>query len=330
MTQLPSQPVCSSVSPVFVGIDVAKDKLDLARSDTGQVLALANDPRDIDKIVQLLKPLQPACIVVESTGGLERPLLDALLEAGLPVALVNPGRVRSFAIGIGILAKTDPIDALVLMKFAKLAEPRLSQKRSQNQAELDALVTCRRQLVSTRTVYTNCQLTTTSDSANKSLDQVLKATSKQIKLLDQKIEKLIDSDDEFKHLDQLLKSVPGVGPVLSATLVAELAELGKTDRRQIGSLVGVAPFNRESGKFKGKRTVRGGRTSVRCVLYMSALSAMRYNPVIKIFADRLRQAGKCPKVIIVACIRKLLTLVNAMIRDNLTWDQLSVVKALDI
>lgn len=337
MTQLSSQPVSSqpvssgsSIPPVFVGIDVAKATLDLARSDTGQALNLANDPRDIDRIVQMLRPVKPACIVVESTGGLERPLLDALLDAGLPVALVNPGRVRHFAVGIGILAKTDPIDAAVLMKFGQLAEPRLSQKRSANQAELDALITCRRQLVRTRNEQSNCRLTTTSRSAIQSLDAVLKTTDRQIELLDQKIRKLIDSDDEFKNLDQLLRSVPGVGPVLGSTLVAELGELGGTDRRQIGALVGVAPFNRDSGKFKGKRAVRGGRTSVRCVLYMATLAAMRFNPVIKHFAQRLKTTGKSAKVVIVACMRKLLTLLNAMIRDNLTWNQLSVVKALDV
>jgi transposase len=315
---------------VFVGIDVAKDKLDLARSDSVELIAVANDGQGIARVVRELTAARPSRIVVESTGGLERPLLEALLDANMPVALVNPARVRHFAIGIGILAKTDPIDARVLVKFAQLAEPRLAQKRTENQAELDELVTCRRQLTAARTAQANARLTTRSGDAQKSIDAVLKELDKQVELLDRKIRKLIDSDDDFKHLDGLLRSVPGVGPVLSATLLAELRELGTTDRRQITALVGLAPFNHDSGKSTGRRAIRGGRTSVRCVLYMAALAAIRFNPVLSRFADRLRRTGKRAKVIIVACMRKLLALLNAMIRDNLTWTELRVVKALDI
>lgn len=318
------------VSLLFVGIDVAKDKLDLARSDTGELITVDNDHKGIADIVQGLAAARPTRIVVESTGGLERPLLEALLGADLPVALVNPSRVRHLAIGLGILAKTDPIDASVLMEFARLAEPRLAQKRTENQAELDALITCRRQLTAARTQHLNCRLSTTSSNALKSIDAILKALDKQIEVLDEKIRKLIDSDDDFKHLDRLLRSVPGVGPVLSATLLGELRELGTTDRRQIGALVGVAPFNRDSGTFQGKRSIRGGRAQVRNVLYMATLAAVRFNPVLRNFAGRLTKAGKQSKVIVVACMRKLLTLINAMVRDNLTWPELRVVKTLDI
>jgi len=318
------------VSPLFAGIDVAKDTLDLARSDSGELLTFRNDAHGIGRIVALLAAARPARIVVESTGGLERPLLEALLDVDLPVALVNPGRVRHFAIGIGILAKTDAIDASVLMEFARLAEPRLAQKRSENQAELDALITCRRQLTAARTGQANCRLSTRSASAQKSIDAVLKTLDKQIELLDEKIRKLIDSDDDFKHLDGLLRSAPGVGPVLSSTLLGELHELGDTDRRQIGALVGVAPFNHDSGTLRGKRSIRGGRTQVRCVLYMATLAAIRFNPVLRNFAQRLGRTGKASKTIIVACMRKLLTLLNAMVRDNLTWPELRVVKALDL
>jgi len=319
-------PVSQVVSPLFVGIDVAKDKLDLARSDRGELLTVSNDEPGIRRIVDLLKAASPKCIVVEATGGLEHALVDALLEEHLPVALVNPGRVRHLAMGLGILAKSDPIDAFVLREFARLAEPRLAQKRSANQAELDALVTCRRQLIASRTDQGNCRLSTRSKSALKSIDSVLRTIDQQVKVLDGKIRQLIDSDDEFKNMDRLLRTVPGVGPVLSATLVAELGELGKTDRRQIGALVGVAPFNHDSGKFKGKRSIRGGRTQVRNVLYMSAIAAMRFNPVLKTFAERLRKAGKAAKIVIVACMRKLLALLNAMVRDNLEWKQLAVVR----
>ncbi len=326
-TPLASQTLCSSC--VFAGIDVAKHKLDLARSDSGELITVCNDAEGIACILELLGQAKPKCIVVESTGGLERPLLEALLEANLPVALVNPGRVRYFAIGCGILAKTDPIDAAVLVKFAQLAEPRLSQKRSANQSELDALITCRRQLSLMRSQQTNCRLATRSKNAIKSIDAVLATLDKQIQQLDKKIRQLIDSDDDFKHLDQQLQSVPGVGPILSATLIAELRELGDANRRSIGALVGVAPFNHDSGAFKGKRSIRGGRTQVRCVLYMAALAAMRFNPVLRRFAQRLSRCGKSPKVVIVACMRKLLTLLNAMIRNNLMWHDLNVVKMLD-
>lgn len=313
--------------PLFAGIDVAKDKLDLARSDTGEVLTVANDNEGIRQIVQRLSGA--TCIVVESTGGLERPLVAALLDAGLPVALVHPGRVRYFAIGCGILAKSDPIDAAVLMKFAQLAQPRLAQKRSANQSELDSLITCRRQLCAARTQHSNSKLTTTSKHAIKSIDAILQALDKQVDKLDKQIRQLIDSDDDFKDLDRQLRSVPGVGPVLSSTLIAELPELGSTDRQCISALVGVAPFNRDSGKSKGKRSIRGGRRQVRNVLYMSAVCALRFNPVLRCFAERLKKSGKTPKVILVACMRKLLALLNAMVRDNLLWNDLTVVRALE-
>lgn len=326
MTHNVSSDPLSNSSPVFVGIDVAKEKLDLARSDTSERIALANDAKDIARLVNLLKELAPRCIVVESTGGLERSLLEALLDAGLPVALVNPGRVRHFAIGIGILAKTDPIDASVLMQFARLAEPRLAKKRSENQAELDELITCRRQLIALRTEQSNARLTTRSKNALGCIDAVLKTLDKQLQLLDEKIRKLIDSDDDFKHLNQLLQSVPGVGPILSATLMAELAELGTTDRRKIGALVGVAPFNHDSGALRGKRAIRGGRIQVRSVLYMATLAAIRSNPELRSFAQRLKNAGKAAKVVIVASMRKLLSWINAMVRDNLNWSELNVAK----
>jgi transposase len=312
----------------FVGIDVAKARLDLARSDAGGILTLNNDPSGIGQIVDSLRSMPPKMIVIESTGGLERPLLDALLEADLPVALVNPGNVRHFAIGIGILAKSDPIDARVLMEFSKLATPRLAEKRSINQVELDALITCRRQLSQLRAMQVNRRGATTSKTALKTIDAVQKALSKEIGKLDGKIRALIESDDDFNSIDKLLQSVPGVGPVVSATLLAELKELGSTDRRRVSALVGVAPYNHDSGTMKGQRSIHGGRASIRSVLYMATVTAIRCNPVIKAFAQRLEKAGKAAKVQIVACMRKLLGFLNVMVRDNLTWNQLTVVKAL--
>lgn len=308
------------------GIDVAKDKLDLALDGQNTVRTFANDAAGIAALADLLQQDPPAIIVVESTGGLERPLLAALLEAELPAALVNPGRVRHFAIGLGILSKTDPIDARVLARFGKLAMPRLTEKATKNQADLQALVVCRRQLNLTRTQQTNRLSSTASKAARKSLQAVLGVLDQQIEKLDGQIRQLIDADDDFKHLDGLLQSVPGVGPVLSATLAAELRELGSVDGGQVAALAGVAPFNSDSGKHSGKRSIRGGRTALRCVLYMAAIAAIRFNPLIKAFSARLKAAGKPGKVRIVACMRKLLTLLNAMVRDDLPWDQLTVVK----
>jgi len=319
----------SPVVPVFVGVDVAKDKLDLARSDAEAVLTVANDAAGIAHVVRLLRAAGPALsvIVVEATGGLERPLLDALLDAGLPAALVNPGHVRHFAKGIGKLAKTDAIDARMLAEFARLAAPRLAQKRSANRAELEALVTCRRQLLHVRTEQANRRGATASKAAVRSIDRVLKALDKEVDALDAQVKKLVESDDDLDSIDRLLRSVPGVGPVLSSTLLAELMELGTIGRRQVGALVGVAPFNCDSGRSKGKRAIRGGRASVRSVLYMATIAAMRVNPVIRRFAERLAGAAKLKKVAIVACMRKLLSILNAMIRERITWDQLKLVKS---
>lgn len=314
----------------FVGIDVALDTLDSGRSDSDQLASFPNDEPGIARLVASLRALPPALIVVEATGGLERPLLDALLDAGLPVALVNPAHVRHFARGLGIRAKTDAIDARVLAHFARLASPRLAHKRSANQAELEALVTCRRQLTHVRTEQVNRRKRTSSKAALRAIDAVLQTLETQVDDLDEKIRTLIDADDDFHSTDQLLRSAPGVGAVLSATLLAELGELGSTDRRQICSLVGVAPFNHDSGRLKGKRAIRGGRATVRSVLYMAALAAMRFNPVIKTFALRLAGAGKVKKVVIVACMRKLVILLNAMLRDNLKWSELELVKKLAI
>lgn len=315
-------------APIFVGIDVAKDTLDAARSDTGQVTSFANSPAGIAQLLAWLPhaPSPVTRIVLEATGGLEQPLLDALLDAGLPVARVNPGKVRYLAKALGILAKTDAIDAAVLMAFARLAEPRLAKKRLEKQAELQELVTCRRQLVAAKTDQTNQLAATTSAFARKALKTVLAATDKQIERLDHQIAAIIDSDDQMKHHDGLLKSAPGVGPVLASAILAKLPEAGQIDRHQIAALVGVAPFNHDSGKYQGKRAIRGGRADLRSILYMATKIAMMHNPLIRDMAHRLKNVGKPPKVIAVACMRKFITLLNAMLRENLPWSDLHVVK----
>jgi transposase len=319
-------PISATIQAIHVGIDVAKDKLDLARSDSQEVRCFANDSAGIARIVEILTSAKPVIIVIESTGGLERPLMDALLDAALPVALVHPGRVRNFAKGLGILSKTDRIDARVLLRFGQLAAPRLAEKRSQNEAQLQALVTCRRQLAVTRAQQSNRLGSTSNQVARRSIETVIRALDKQVDSLDKKIRAIIDADDDFKNLDRLLQSVPGVGPTLSSTLAAEMRELGEVNRQHLSALAGVAPFNRDSGKQAGKRCIAGGRTTVRCVLYMATLTATQFNPVIKAFSERLKAAGKPTKVRLVACMRKLLTLLNAMVRENLMWDQLNVTK----
>ena len=311
---------------LFVGIDVCKNFLDIARSDQPRPWRVANDRAGIDTLAKGLVDLAPACVVIESTDGIERPLVVALLDAGLKVALVNPLTVRHFAKGLGMLAKTDAIDALVLARFARLAAPRLLEKRPEIQAELDALVTCRRQLVKTRTESSNRLGSTVNTAARKALTAVLATLDKQIENLERQIRDHIDSNDQWRHADEIIQSAPGVGDVLASTLIAELPELGHIDNRELAALAGLAPFNQDSGKKKGKRCIRGGRESVRGVLFMAAVAAMRCNPVIKSFGQRLLAAGKPWKLAVTACMRKLLVLLNTMIREDLQWNQLNIVK----
>lgn len=318
MTTSPSKPA--------VGIDVSKEFLDVARSDQKHSWRRPNNPAGFQSLIEELTAASPSCVVIESTGGLERPLVAALLDAGLPVALVNPGNVRDLARALGILAKTDAIDARLLARFGELAAPRLLEKQLQIQAELAALVTCRRQLVKSRTEQANRLETTSSKPARAALSAVISTLEKEIDRLDSAISDHIDSNDQWKKSADTLRSAPGVGDVLAVTLIAQLPELGKLDHRRIAALVGVAPMNHDSGRFKGKRAIRGGRAAVRAVLYMATVTAIRCNELIKAHAQRLRAKGKAAKQVIVACMHKLLTLLNTMTRDNLLWSELKVVK----
>ncbi len=322
-----STPRPAAAPPLLVGIDVAKDKLDLARSDTDELSVFPNDPAGITRLAAALRHAKPTLIVVEATGGYERALVDALLEVNLPVAVANPAHVRYLAKGLGILAKTDALDTRTLVAYACHAQPRLAQKRSKNVEELQALVACRRQLLQVRTEQTNRRRLTNLPIARAAIDAVLATVEKQIQHIDAEIRKRIDSDDHLRGMDQLIQSAPGLGPVASATLLAGFCEIGALDRRRAAALVGVAPYNfrgRDSGKMKGQRAIRGGRASVRSVLYMATLAAMRFNPVIHRFAVRLKAAGKRNKVVIVACMRKLTAILNAMLRDGLLWSQLKL------
>lgn len=303
----------------YLGIDVSKDKLDLAVEGQAGVVVFANDASGITQLIERLRQLRPALIVLEATGGYEKLLLNTALEAALPIARVQPGRVRHFAKAQGLLAKTDGIDAHLLAVYARCLQPAVSEKRSKNQLELDALLVLRRQLIDTRTALTNQRQTADHSFVRATLDKLLRQIHDRLKQVEKKITRLIDSDDDLAGRRDLLLSVPGVGKTTAATLAAQLPELGKIDRCQISALVGVAPYNRDSGKSAGKRVIFAGRAAVRSVLYMATITAIRCNPVIRAFAERLENAGKLPKVVITACMRKLLTILNAMARDGITW-----------
>jgi transposase len=303
----------------YLGIDVSKDKLDLAVEGQAEVVVFANDAAGITQLIERMRQLRPALIVVEATGGYERLLLNTALDAALPMARVQPGRVRHFAKAQGLLAKSDGIDARLLALYARCLQPAVSEKRSKNQLELHALLVLRRQLIDTRTTLTNQLRMADSAFVRDSLAQLARQVHDRVKRVDKHIARLIDSDDDLAGRRDLLLSVPGVGKTTAATLAAQLPELGKIDRCQISALVGVAPYNRDSGKWAGKRAIFAGRAAVRSVLYMATITAIRCNPVIQAFAERLQKAGKLPKVVIIACMRKLLTVLNAMARDGLTW-----------
>jgi transposase len=313
----------SSQSTVtWIGIDVAKDALDAAWTDeTGQRRqSVANDREGHRALMAALPHASTARIVVEATGGYEGSLVTALAEAGYPVAIVNPRQVRDFAKALGVLAKTDALDAAVLARFGQQVEPRLLEGNPAQQAELAQFVARRRQLIELRTMETNRLRQSTLRPAQKSIGHVLRVLEKEISAIEGQIAKLLDSNDDWRTKVRLLSSTPGVAQVTSATLVAEVPELGRLNRQAIAALVGVAPFNDDSGRRCGRRRIAGGRASVRSVLYMAALAARRSNPVIRAFAERLAAQGKRPKVVIAACMRKLLVILNTMLKNNTPWN----------
>ena len=305
---------------VFVGIDVSKAWLDVAVDPTGEYWRSENNERAILELSTRLLRLEPKCIVVEATGGYEALLVKRLCAANLPVARVNPGRVRRFAQGLNWLAKTDKIDAKLLARFAEKANPRLTKLPSEHEKRLAALVKRRKQVLD-MLVSEHNRLETADPDVLPYIHNSMTMLQKQLDELDQAIHLLIDDTPDLKGKQDLLLSVPGVGEVTASTLAAQLPELGTCNRKEIATLVGVAPFSRDSGKKRGKRVIKGGRPAIRSVLYMATLSATRYNPVIRSFYDRLIRSGKETKVALVACMRKLLTILNAMIRDHRSWNQ---------
>lgn len=302
---------------IVVGIDVSKARLDICAKD--EIWSISNDLGEIAKLAERLKSLKPALIVVESTGGLERAVLAEFSAAGLPISLVNPRRVREFAKSIGLLAKTDKIDARLLVRFGEAVKPEPTKLPSNEEQRLSALMTRRRQVIEMLTMEKN-HLCSSHPAAIESIQKMIAVLQQELDELNDQIDDYIDQFPTFHQKEDILRSTPGVGKVTAAILLSDLPELGKLDRKKIASLVGVAPFNNDSGRFRGKRRIKGGRPSVRTVLYMAALTATRCNPVIRSFYNRLLQQGKLKKVAIVACMRKLLVMLNAMVRDSAFWN----------
>ena len=304
----------------YVGIDVSKGRLDVAEQGEEPGWQVENTQEGIAKLVQQMENLQPELIVVEATGGYQRAVVEALLWAGLAVAVVNPARVRQFARACGLLAKTDKLDARVLAVFGQRVQPRRSEGKSEAEKHLSALLVRRKQLEEMLKAEQN-RLRTVSPSLRSSVERIIAILKEEKKRLDEQIRELMNEQKAWQEQIEILRSVPGVGVVTTATLLADLPELGKLDRKKIAALVGVAPMNFDSGKKRGYRKTKGGRIEVRSVLYMSTLVATRYNPLIQAQYQELLRRGKVKKVALTACMRKFLTILNAMMRDRVPFRQ---------
>lgn len=303
---------------IFVGIDVCKAWLEVAVHEPEELFRVSNNDAGIASLVKRLKKLKPTLIVLEPTGGFEMLVVAELSHAGLPVVAVNAKRIRDFARATGRLAKTDKLDAKVLAHFAAAVRPALRSLRSEEEEQLTALMTRRKQVLDMLTIEKN-RLVTLRTKMRSDIEAHLQWLSRRLKELDKEIEEFVENSPVWKEKDALLQSVPGVGPVTSATMLGMVPELGQLNRQEIAALVGVAPMNKDSGKKQGKRRVFGGRADVRSVLYMAALAAKKFNPVIRKFYERLLKHGKEKKVALTACMRKLLVILNAMMRSNQLW-----------
>ena len=311
----------------YIGIDVAKEKLDVHCSPNNVHKVIPNNDDGFQKLVDLLKPMKPTIIVMEGTGGYETLAALHLNAEGLPVAIVNARQVRDFAKAIGHLAKTDKIDAEVLARFAEAIKPKATFVSDKKSLEFKELVTRRRQLIKI-SEGEKCRLAkVTSPIARASIKEIILVLGQQLKDINRQIEDLIKQTPEWHIESKVLQSVKGVGPATSASLIAALPELGRLNRRKIASLVGLAPFNHDSGKMRGRRSIRGGRHDVRKALYMATLVAIRYNHEIKVFRERLQANGKQFKVVMVACMRKLLIILNAMMREEIARNNTYFYKA---
>ena len=304
---------------IIVGIDVSKDRLDVAVRPSGEAFAVSRDAAGVEQLVARLRKLSPHLVALEATGGFETVVAAALGAAGLPVVVVNPEQVRAFAKALGQRAKTDPIDAGVIAHFAEATnlEPRpLPDEQTRLLADL---VARRRQIVAMIGAERQREQRVTAPRPRKSIARLIKALEKELASLDADLDDAMKGSPAWRAKEELLTSVPGVGPVITRTLVAELPELGQLGHKQITALVGLAPFTRQSGKWRGKSFIGGGRTAVRAAIFMGAMVAKKHNPVLKAFFDRLVAAGKPKLVALIAVARKLLIILNAIVRDNRPW-----------
>ena len=306
----------------FVGVDVSKDRLDVAVHPETSSWSVSNDEAGIEDLVKHLLPLHPACVVLEATRGYEMPAVGALAGAGLPVVAVNPRQTRDFAKAAGLLAKTDRIDAMALARFAEAMKPEIRPIPDAAAQELGALIVRRRQVVQMLTAEKN-RRQIAPKRLHKEIDRHVAWLEEALRRLDDELQKMVRNSPVWREKDDLLQSVRGIGPKTSALLIAELPELGRLDRREIAKLAGVAPMNCDSGRYRGERHIQGGRAVVRSALYMATLTAIRCNPVIAAFYRRLRDDGKKFKVAMTACMRKLLVRLNAMLRDRVPWREKS-------
>ena len=307
------------MSDHFVGVDVSKERLDIAVRPDSIRWSCANCAEDFHDLVGRLVGLAPEVIIVEATGGLEVALVGALAVAGLPVVVVNPRQARDFAKATGRLAKTDSIDAEVLAHFGEAVRPPVRALKDEHAQELAALITRHRQLVEMLAMEKN-RLGRAPSRVRRDIEENIAWLQKRVKEIDRNLAGMIKDSPLWREKDEMLRSAPGIGPVTSATLLAALPELGQLDRCKIAALVGVAPLNRDSGQYAGRRMVWGGRAVVRSALYMGTIAALRFNPIIRSTYQRLTKAGKRPKVAIVACMRKFLVILNAMVKSGTKWD----------
>ena len=304
---------------IIVGIDVSKDHLDVALRPQGEAFVVERNAAGLEQLVGRLRELAPRIIALEATGGFETVAVASLAAAGLPVAVVNPAQIRSFAKAIGQRAKTDPIDAAVIAHFAETTKLEARPLPDEATRLLDDLVTRRRQIVAMIGAEHQRAKRVTVPRLKKSIARLVKALEKELASVNADIDDAVRGSPAWRERENLLASVPGVGTVIARTLIAELPELGQLDRKQIAALAGLAPFTRQSGRWRGKSFIGGGRTSVRTALFMGAMVAKLHNPVLKVFFDRLVAAGKPKMVALIAVARKLLTILNAIARDNRPW-----------
>ena len=307
--------------PTYIGIDVSKDRVDIAVRPSGQIWSTPYEEEEVEKLVARLQALEPATVILEATGGLELTLVAALAAASLPVAVVNPRQVRDFAKSTGQLAKNDRLDAQVLAHFGEAIHPPMRALRDSDTQILGSMLARRRQLVAI--LMEKNRLSRALREVRPRIEAHIAWLEQELSDLDGKLRQTILSRPVWRGKDQLLRSVPSVGNQVSMTMLADLPELGSLGRKQIAALVGVAPFSRDSGLHRGKRTTWGGRARVRAVLYMGALVAARRNPVIREFYQRLLAAGKPKKLVLTACMRKLLTTLNSMVKTGKHWDPIT-------